>query len=125
MIESTVDVWVGNFPSESDLSAYFEEDYSDDDTPISKFAADQGQWFYDHDFVERGFFETTADLVNALGAHSYAASYIDAVNAAYKALSLPPVNTAVFAFDAEISHPQSVQHERHLLVHLGRFHFTR
>jgi hypothetical protein len=43
-----VDIWVGSFPSRAAFEGYLRETYGDDDdTPISKFAADMGQTFYD------------------------------------------------------------------------------
>jgi hypothetical protein len=50
----TVDAWIGDFQTPETLDAYMAETYYEDDreAPISAFAADQGQWFYDHDFLE-------------------------------------------------------------------------
>ena len=121
---SIVDVWVGNFESESAFSAYLAETYPDDDddeSPRSPFGADQGQQFYDHDFVECCFFGRTADLRAALAECSFVTSYIDDVVAAYRQASLPPVNAALLAFGEVIRAPKSVASAAYQLWHLGRF----
>ncbi|RYX82611.1 hypothetical protein EON83_18745 [bacterium] len=52
----TVDVWVGLFSSRERLEKYLEEIYDDDDsTPLSEFAGDMDEFFYDHDFFESSF----------------------------------------------------------------------
>jgi Immunity protein 22 len=52
-----VDIWVGNFADEEAFQAYMEEQYDeeDEDAPISAFARDLNQSFYDHDLVESKF----------------------------------------------------------------------
>lgn len=92
MTSEFVDVWLGRFESEAALAAYLEETYSEDDeaAPISRFAADQGQRSYDHDFVESDFFAETADLAAALDGFSYARAYLADVVAAYRAQAAPP-----------------------------------
>ena len=51
--------WVGRFPSEQSAADYFAEVWDEDDedrehTPLSAFARDQGEKWYDHDFLEYG-----------------------------------------------------------------------
>jgi hypothetical protein len=118
-----VDVWLGSFETEAALSAYLAETYSEDaeETPISAFAADQGQWFYDHDFVEQAFFDRTTDLRAALADCSFASSYIDDVVAAYNAADLPAANTVLLVFGAAIRRPRSASAPGYRLQHMGRF----
>lgn len=118
-----VDVWLGSFESEDELAAYLAESYSndDDDLPISRFAVDQDQWFYDHDFMESCFFSATTDLRVALGRCSFISSYIDDVVVAHEAIGLPSVNTALLVFGAAIRIPKSVAAAEYHLNHLGRF----
>jgi hypothetical protein len=49
-----VSVWVGAFGDQHAVDAYTKEQYGEDrdDEPISKFGADIGVKFYDHDFME-------------------------------------------------------------------------
>lgn len=120
---TVVDVWVGNFSSETDLAAYFLEDHSseNDSEPISGFAAGQQQPFYDHDFVERHFFEVTDDLSKVLDLCSFGRSYSDVVVEVGRTRHIPPVNTAIIAFDNKIRHPRSVVSEGCELFYLGKF----
>jgi hypothetical protein len=43
--------WLGLFQDRAQIDEYLREKYGDDDEPISLFAADQGELFYDHDWV--------------------------------------------------------------------------
>ena len=50
-------IWVARFKSKEALDEYMAEaiDEDDEDAPISRFAADQGVGFYDHDLVYAEF----------------------------------------------------------------------
>lgn len=45
--------WLAKFQNGEQIEEYFSERYGDDDDdlPISQFASDQGETFYDHDWV--------------------------------------------------------------------------
>ncbi|MGK7925701.1 MAG: immunity 22 family protein [Spirulina sp.] len=60
----TSHIWLGNFPSADALEKYFAETYDEDDdgTPLNQFAADQGEHFYDSDWVEFSYSQTTTYL---------------------------------------------------------------
>jgi hypothetical protein len=60
-----VDVFVGTFDSQEVLEQYLEETYDQDeeDAPISAFAKDQGEAFYDHDFVESRFEDSAKSFI--------------------------------------------------------------
>ena len=80
-----VSAWVGVFPSSEDLDSYLDETYSDDDSePISSFAADQGEAFYDHDFLEFSFSDPSSDPVALLKGHSFSRSYGAAFAASFR-----------------------------------------
>jgi len=118
-----VDVWVGTFASEDDLEAYLAESYDEDDeeAPASRFAADQGERFLDHDFLESSFHGTPGDLADLIAGHSFAESYREAAGAAFASSGSPPVNAVVLAFGAEVSAPRSVSDASHTVTYLGRF----
>jgi Immunity protein 22 len=78
-------IWLERFSSEGDVKAYFEEHYNDGNQndedgqiPISQFAADQGEWFYDHNWIELGF-EENHDLRALVARHSYSSDYLEEV----------------------------------------------
>ncbi|HAY13692.1 MAG TPA: immunity 22 family protein [Fimbriimonadaceae bacterium] len=117
------DIWVGTFPSQAALDAYFEESYSDtdDDPPISKFAQDQGERFYDHDFMEVKYLPGAASMVELLeglsGSHHYAAAIT--ARQAWQ----PEFNTVVMLMRGEITDPRSVQGEGYTLTYVGQYEF--
>lgn len=129
MIETArnVQVWLGTFPDRGRFDAYFEEFYDGDgsgDRPISQFAADMDASFYDHDFLETGFFNADGggDLMALLAGHSYNASYRQEVVAAWAATgSHQPVNTVVLMFDEHFSAPVSAAGDGYALHYLGEF----
>jgi hypothetical protein len=117
-----VDVWLGSFASEEALEEYLGETYTDEEaTPISAFAADQGETFYDHDFVESSFFDGTADVLTQLRGCSFARSYAEAVEARARAVAFGPLNTILLVWGEEISNPRSSEGETYSLHYVGRF----
>lgn len=118
-----VDVWLGCFSSADALSDYMEEAYVEgaDDAPVSRFAADQREIFYDHDFVESGYFHQTCDLDGALFGYSFMETYIDELREAWSAKKVGPVNTVILVFGSQIAAPTSVSGEGYRLTHLGPF----
>lgn len=117
-----VDIWIGRFRSEHSFDAYLAEIYSDDDdVPLSRFAADQNQTFYDHDFIEAGFGNLTDDFSKLIDGHSFANSYIDAASDAFMASGIRSANVVILAFGQEIHNPRSVERSSYSLMYLGRF----
>ncbi len=123
----TVDVWVGVFSSHNRMEKYLEEIYGDDDsTPLSEFAGDMHESFYDHDFFESSFYEApTEDLVTLLGEHSLATSAMEPIASAF-AIEQVPFNAILLMWNedndsSQIEAPVSVQKEGVELRYLGRF----
>lgn len=118
---STVDIWVGYFPTEADLDAYLEESDRGDDEPISRFAADQAADFYDHDFVEASFHKQPGDFAQLIAGHSAEKSYFAAASAAYQQRSSGETNVVILAFGREFENPQLVVGDGYRLHYLGEF----
>ena len=118
----TSHIWVAHFPSEKYLDEYFEEIYDeeDEDTPINRFAEDQGESFYDHDWVERSFCDS-GDLKDLIINHSYAEDYIEKVIEIANANNLSGVNTFIMADKEEFSSPKSVDGDKYTIWYLGEF----
>lgn len=91
--------------------------------PISRFAVDMAELFYDHDFVEREFHpQGISDLSDALAGHSFSSSYVANVFEAASRADLPePLNTVLLVWGREIEAPVSVRTPIMSLVYLGRF----
>jgi hypothetical protein len=113
-------IWLGRFPSEEAFEAYFEETYPDDEqnTPISRFAEDQGTWFYDHDWVERSF-NDAGDLRSKIEPHSYSASYLDDVIRRAGEQGITDANVFIMADQEEFESPKSVTGSDYHIWYLG------
>jgi hypothetical protein len=115
-------VWVGRFKSQKELDAYLEEafDEDDDDAPISRFAADQGVGFYDHDLVYAEFLKgaTPRALIECWG---FPAKATEKVVAAVEALGADGLNTSVVADKGEFSAPRSATGAGYQLWYVGQF----
>ena len=113
-------IWLGRFPSSEALEAYFEETYYDDErkTPISRFAEDQGESFYDHDWVERSFNES-GDLRSKIEPHSYSESYLDEVLRLAAEEGITDANVFIMADQEEFESPRSVTGSDYHLWYLG------
>ncbi len=118
-----VDLWVGSFPSAEAVEQYFAETYDQDDgIPISPFAADMGQWFYDHDFVYRELHDPPArTLEEGLGRWSQLSWAHPQMLQAFRASPFLPFNVFLVAFGREIERPTSVDLPGRRLHYLGRF----
>lgn len=122
MLINDAHIWVAQFVSEEALEEYMEEVYDedDDDAPISQFAADQGESFYDHDLVYGQYHEapTTEALVDGWGfPEESVAVVVDAINQ----LNLSNANTCFVADKDEFSNPKSVKGDGYQLWYVGQF----
>ena len=117
-------IWVGLFAKS--LEGYFEEIYpeDDDEIPISKFAEEQGQLYYDHDFVELSFLKKPTGLRKLIDGHSYSDQYIDAVIEAAAKVGFESANVFVMGDSEEFEAPRSVEGEDYQLTYLGVFEYT-
>ena len=110
--------WLARFRDYAEMDEYLREIVPyPDDGPISRFAADQGQCFYDHDFVFAEFdegrdLEAILRLIRAPNATSAA------IVAIAQGMAFAP--NALFAVDeGEFSEPASVVGESYELVYIG------
>ncbi|MBC8066217.1 MAG: immunity 22 family protein [Chlorobia bacterium] len=123
-MSSLVDVWVGFIKSKRDFNAYIKEFYGDDDETISQFAEDQGETFYDHDFVEAEHFGKPKELREVLKPLSHSSGFIDeAARIASSVITFIP--NCVFAdYDHQFKNPRSVENGGISFMYLGRFEFN-
>ena len=116
----TSHIWLGVFESEEHLDDYFEEQYEEDDAPINRFAADQGEMYYDHDWVERGFCKS-GELHELIDGASYSHDYLQEVIAAATKLGIQSANTFILADSNEFDDPKAVDTAEYRLWYIGRF----
>lgn len=100
--------WAGHFPGIDEFTSLFVETYSEDETPISLFAASQNELFYDHDFLEYGFAEEAKTIEDMIDGYSYSDQWGSTFALLIEELGLKHVNSFVFISGNEIDAPQSV-----------------
>lgn len=115
-------IWLGDFPSEEYLREYFDENYDeeDDDAPMNKFAEDQGESFYNHDWLEWSY-NDSGNLRHLMIHHSYSTDYIEEVMQLATKKELSGINTFIMADKSEFSSPQSIEGETYSLYYIGEF----
>ncbi len=120
---SNLDIWVGNFDSESRLDEFLEESYDDDDEPISAFARCQGEGYYDHDYLEadyeRNGFSSDTELVPS--GFEFSGDGEQQVLAQLVKAQIKAVNTKLFVFGKQFASPRTCRGDGLELIYLGRF----
>jgi hypothetical protein len=121
---NSLDIWIGNFDSESRLfDEFLEESYDDDDEPISQFARVQDECYYDHDYLEAdyesGGFSPDTELVPS--GFAFADDCAAQVQARLAKSPLNAFNTKLFVFGQQFVNPRSCSGHGYELIYLGRF----
>ena len=114
--------WVGHLPEDL-RGRYFEEALDEgDDAPLSLFARDQGQKYYDHDFLEYGWgtAQTVQELVSG---YSYSDQWANEFARRVGAANLPPFDFFMFISKQEVRHPRSVHGDGYWLHYLGTIEY--
>lgn len=116
-------IWIGVFASDAPED-YFVENYRDDDAPINRFAEEQGETFYDHDWTEISYLDASeaSDIRSFIDGHSYSGDYLEAVSECAAALGIEKINVFVLADKNEFDNPRSVMGTNYRLEYLGEFH---
>ncbi len=117
----TFDIWLGNFESSECHQSYFEEHYSEDDSPISEFADDQYETWIDHDFMEVIYSDTHNDINELIENTSFADEHIAELNRRINTNKITQFNTFVLMEAKQIDDPRSVYKEGVELHYLGQF----
>lgn len=122
MLIKDAHIWVARFKSAKALEAYMEESYDEDDedAPISRFAADQGIAFYDHDLVYAEF-KKKATPRALIEIWEFPPKVTETVVKAVEALGLEGLNTSFVADKTEFSKPKSIKGKNYQLWYVGQF----
>lgn len=130
MIKTTEhsDFWLGSFPSERRAYEYFEEMYNDEDedreyTPLSEFAKDQEQNWYDHDFIEYGFNNSVSSIKELVEGYSYSEQYAEELEKRCEERKLVGINFFLFITVCEIAKPKSVITDEFKLHYVGKVEY--
>lgn len=130
----TTQFWVGKFATEAlfyefvgEDPAHYAEENEDKDYPLSKFSASQGEWFYDHDFMEVAFSAEAIQTSEQFMA-SWVDKWADELDRRIKKHGIANANTLVMMVVdkspnrdpyRQITNPVSVSDEGFELVYLG------
>lgn len=122
MLIKNAHIWVAQFKTAKALEKYLEEDFDgdDEDAPISKFAADQGVSFYDHDLVFAEF-KKKATPKSLMEGWDFPEKSKAAVVKAIEALGVEGLNCCFIADGEEFSKPKSVKKKDYQLWYVGQF----
>lgn len=110
-------IWLARFPGRDEAAEYLRDAVVYTDAPISRFAADQGKRFYDHDwvFVE---FDEAGDLDALLRTIQAPEDTHAAVVASAASVGFA-CNAVVVADVDEFSAPVSVKGDGYQLAYIG------
>lgn len=116
--------WLGHFASEKRVADYLVEVYDEEDedrehTPLSQFACDQGETWYDHDFLEHGFQENAPSVEDLVDGYSYSEQWSAELARRAAEGGLTQVNTLVFISEDQIQKPRSAEGDGYRLHYLG------
>ena len=133
---TSVDIWVGLFPTSDALNAYIAErpeHYADetDTLPISQLAQDMHNWFIDHDFECIMFVEEPSPDISYLLQESLIHDNFGDINssqfgeafiaAQYTQQKGEAVNSMILVYGDEVNAPRSVQGQDYWLHYIGRY----
>jgi hypothetical protein len=116
--------WLGHFPNEKRVAEYVAEVYDDDDedrehTPLSQFARDQGEKWYDHDFMEHGFKKNAKSVEDLVNGYSYHEQWSAELARRAAEAGLTKVNMLLFISKDQINKPRSVEGDGYKLHYMG------
>jgi hypothetical protein len=116
--------WLGSFPDEQSVDDYFEEVYDEEDedhehTPLSHFARDQGEKWYDHDFLEQGFDKKAKSVEDLVEGYSYYEQWAGELARRAAEAGLKDLNMLIFISQDQIDQPRSVRGNDYILHYLG------
>ena len=123
----TCDFWIGEFPDEDAFSEYVGEDpdyyqrmSEDDDVALSRFIADQGQLWYDHDMIEMGFNADAKSVNELVEGYSYADQYTEQLAELAAQTGLSNLNAFLFIRAGEIENPRSIKTDQFDFRYVGQ-----
>jgi hypothetical protein len=120
--------WLGRFVSEKALARYLVEVYDEDDvdrehTPLSEFARDQGEKWYDHDFMEHGYRPEASSVEELVAGHSYSEQWAAELARRATEAGLVGDNMVVSISQDQIDAPRSVKGDGYWLHYLGTIRY--
>jgi len=123
--KETCHFWLGRISDKERAAAYFEENYDrEDDEPLSGFARDQSETWYDHDFMESGFDADANSIADLVEGYSYYEQYTDFLSKRAAEMGLTNINMFLFINKEQIRQPRSVEGNGCSLHYVGEFTYS-
>jgi hypothetical protein len=98
--EGFVSIWVATVPLSQIPDDYFEENYGDEEKPLTKFYGDFGFGYFDHDFMDTNGSKRTAKSISTLvGQCSYSSSFVDQTVGEAKRRGLDKTQHVILLYD--------------------------
>jgi hypothetical protein len=124
----TCHFWLGQFPNEQRVDDYFaevwdEEDENREHTPLSAFGRDQGENWYDHDFLEHGYNPKATSVEELVEGHSYHEQWAAELARRAAAAGITGSNMVVFIEREQIDRPRSVDGDGYSLRYMGTIRY--
>ena len=94
----TSQFWIGSVESEERFCDFIGEDdsyFDDDNVPLSRFIASQGETWYDHDVFEAGYCAEAGSVLEKFGQYSYAEKWASLIEVEMVAHNIPSINAFV------------------------------
>ena len=122
MEERQCHIWLGLFGSGAPKNYFVQEFPRNDDTPPSRFGAEQEHpYSFDDDFVEISFVYAPRPVRELVDGHSYSGSYLDVVTQKATEAGITEANVFILANKDQFESPRSVAGPDYNLWYLGEF----
>lgn len=128
MLIKNAHIWIARFDSEAAFAEYLDERLIEEEDeeeegetpPISQFAEDQGETFYDHDLVSGAFLGEpgTASLIECWNLPE---NIVKRVTKAIDKLGVTTANASIVADGKEFADPNSATGDGYELWYVGQF----
>ncbi len=120
--------WLGRFSDEKRAAAYIDEVYDEEDedrdhTPLSEFARDQGEKWYNHDYMECSFDKDATSVSNLIEGASYSEQWAAELSRRATADALNTINLLIFINKDQIDEPRSAEGNGYSLHYMGTIEY--
>lgn len=120
-------VFLGTFKTKRELNAYFEEQYTDDTSPLNKFARDfeigHGRGYYDHDRLSIEHQGKALPVRELLSNAWHSRGFRDEAAKVAASKGIHSANTAAIIYDQECRVPVNNTNAVSQLTYIARFSF--
>jgi hypothetical protein len=121
-----VSIWVAVASLSRIPDDYFEERYSDEDLPLTKFYGDFGFGYFDHDFMDTNGSKGRGKSIDELiGACSYSSSFVEEAVAQAKRRGLEKSQYVVLLYDFKYDPKKTKVSKNAYMEFIGSFPYNK